>query len=134
MTVNTDGGSRGNPGAAAVGVVIRFGDTLIEHARTIGTATNNVAEYTAVLDAIAQISPIIAPQGITSIIFNLDSELVVKQLRREYKVKDPGMMELNLKVQKALQELTVPYSFNHVLRGLNKEADKLVNRALDGQL
>lgn len=134
MTVNTDGGSRGNPGPAAIGVVIRYGDTLLEHARTIGNTTNNVAEYTAVVDAISQITPLIALQGITSIGFNLDSELVVKQIRREYKVKDPGMIELNLKVQKGLQGLGIPYKFNHVLRGLNKEADKLVNKALDGQI
>jgi ribonuclease HI len=134
LTIHTDGGARGNPGPSAVGVVFDCEGFHLEHARTIGDATNNVAEYTGVLDALEQLPEIIAQQGITSILFNLDSELVVKQIRREYKVKEPFLQTLHAKVLQQLSELSVPYQFAHVRRAQNALADKLVNKALDGAL
>jgi ribonuclease HI len=131
LTIHTDGGARGNPGPAAIGVVFDSEDFHLEHERVIGKATNNVAEYTAVLDALEQIPQIIAQQGIDFIIFNLDSELVVKQIRKEYRVKEPFLQQLNTQIHEKLSTITVPYEFIHVRRAQNALADKLVNHALD---
>ena len=131
LVVHTDGGARGNPGPAAIGVVLDAPDFHAEHERTIGDATNNVAEYTAVLDACEQIQSIIAPQGIHHLIFYLDSELVVKQIRGEYRVKDPNLQVLHTKVHEHLTKISLPYNFQHIRRADNALADKLVNHALD---
>lgn len=134
LTIHTDGGARGNPGPAAIGVVFDAEGFHLEHERYIGSATNNVAEYSAVLDALAQVPVICAAEGITEIVFFLDSELVVKQIRGEYKVKEPSLQTLHADVRKQLSALSVPCSFSHVRREQNKLADKLVNHALDSLL
>ncbi len=128
LVVNVDGGARGNPGPAAVGVVVRdeSGEVVADAGEPIGTATNNVAEYRALLRGIE----LAAEHGATELELYGDSELVVKQVRGEYKVKDAGLKPLHAQARQALSAFTT-WSFNHVRREQNAEADALVNQALD---
>lgn len=129
--VNVDGGARGNPGPAAIGVVVRDGDgELLEKlGEKIGTATNNVAEYRALLKGIE----LAAAHGATDLELIGDSELVVRQVEGRYKVKSAGMKELHAEVKKALRDFD-SWSIRHVRRAENADADRLVNEALDGVL
>ena len=131
ITVNVDGGARGNPGPAAIGVVVRdaAGEVLEEHGERIGRATNNVAEYRALLRGIE----LAAAHGATELELVGDSELVVRQVEGRYKVKDPTMQELHAEVKRALAPFA-EWSIRHVRRESNAEADRLVNRVLDGKL
>lgn len=133
ILVNSDGGARGNPGPAAIGVVIakEDGEVIEEMAEYIGESTNNIAEYTAVLNGLHRLH---ARYGSKTkelaIDWRLDSELVEKQLAGEYKVKNPGLQPLH----KAIMDLRVEFphlKIRHVRREENKEADRLVNEALD---
>lgn len=130
LIINTDGGSRGNPGPSAVGVVISTpGDKHIESfGRYIGETTNNQAEYTAVIDALKAAAKY-QPQKIQ---FYLDSELVVKQLKGEYKVKNVDLQPLHAEIMKRTQGMEIV--FTHVLRAQNTLADIEVNKALDEHL
>ena len=129
LVVNVDGGSRGNPGPAAIGVVVRSenGEVVMDAAEAIGRATNNVAEYRALIRGIE----LAAQNGATSVALYGDSELVVKQVRGEYKVKDAGLKPLHAEARAALSAFR-EWSFSHVRREQNAEADALVNQALDG--
>lgn len=129
LTVNVDGGARGNPGPAAIGVVVRDagGEVLEERGERIGRATNNVAEYRALLRGVE----LAAAHGASELDLVGDSELVVKQMRGEYKVKDATMRELNAEVKAALRGFG-SWSIRHVRRAENADADRLVNQALDG--
>ena len=129
VTVNVDGGARGNPGPAAVGVVVRngTGEVLEERGETIGRATNNVAEYRALLLGIEMA----AAHGASELELIGDSELVVRQVEGRYKVKDATMRELHTEVKRALQPFE-SWSIRHVRREQNADADRLVNEALDG--
>jgi ribonuclease HI len=130
VTVNVDGGARGNPGPAAIGVVLRGdGEVLEEVGETIGEATNNVAEYRALLRGIE----LAATHGALELELIGDSELVVRQVEGRYKVKNPGMKELHEEVKRALREFD-SWSIRHVRRAENADADRLVNQALDGAL
>lgn len=129
LIINVDGGARGNPGPAAVGVVVRGedGGILEEQGALIGEATNNVAEYRALLLGIERARAF----GADEVEFIGDSELVVKQVLGEYKVKKPRIKPLHAEVKAALEG--VPnWSIRHVRREANAEADQLVNDALDG--
>ena len=128
LVVNVDGGARGNPGPAAIGVVIRDaeGEVITDAAEAIGMATNNVAEYRALLRGIE----LAAQHGASELELRGDSELVVKQVRGEYKVKDAGLKPLHAEVRQALSAFS-GWSFEHVRREQNAEADALVNQALD---
>ena len=130
VTVNVDGGSRGNPGPAAIGIVLRNGDgsVLEEVGETIGEATNNVAEYRALLRGIELASE----HGASDLELIGDSELVVRQVEGRYKVKNAGMKELHEEVRRALREFD-SWSIRHVRRAENADADRLVNEALDGE-
>jgi ribonuclease HI len=128
LIVYTDGGARGNPGPAAVGVVIydlnqreveRFG-------KHIGTTTNNQAEYRALIAALE----IAAKLGATNLVVNMDSELVVRQLQGKYKVREEGLKPLAEEVL-ALTSKFSQVEFHHIPREKNKLADQLVNEALD---
>lgn len=128
LTLEFDGGSRGNPGPAAIGFVIRAGDgaPLAAQGRPIGRATNNVAEYRALIGALEKAKQL----GARRVKIRGDSELVIKQLKGEYRVKNPDMRVLHDQATALIAE------FNHVeidhnLRHKNVLADKLVNRALD---
>jgi ribonuclease HI len=128
LVVHVDGGARGNPGPAAIGVVVTTaeGETVHAVGETIGTATNNVAEYRALLRGIE----LAREHGADRLEIYGDSELVVKQIRGEYKVKDAGLKPLHAEARAALAEVG-EWSFDHVRRENNADADLLVNQALD---
>jgi ribonuclease HI len=137
LIVHTDGGSRGNPGPAAVGVVIeRNGTVVYEYGATIGETTNNVAEYRALLAAWEWIRTKSAEGEISggTVRFLLDSELVVKQLNGVYKIKDTKMRDLAAQVLNKSNACGLAYTYQSIPREQNREADALVNRALDGTL
>jgi ribonuclease HI len=129
LTVNVDGGARGNPGPAAIGVIVRDGggEVLQERGERIGEATNNVAEYRALLLGLE----IARELGATDLELIGDSELVVRQVEGRYKVKNAGMKELHDQVKRALRDFD-SWSIRHVRRAENADADRLVNQALDG--
>ena len=129
--VNFDGGARSNPGPAAIGVVVRDGDgaVLQEVGEKIGKATNNVAEYRALLRGIE----LAAAQGATELELVGDSMLVVRQVEGGYKVKNAGLKELHAEVKKALAGFD-SWSIRYVPRAENADADRLVNEAFDGVL
>jgi ribonuclease HI len=131
ITVNVDGGARGNPGPAAIGVVLRDGEgeVLEKVGERIGEATNNVAEYRALLRGIE----LAVEHGAAELELIGDSELVVRQVEGRYKVKNPGMKELFDQVKQALGDFD-SWSIRHVRRAENADADRLVNEALDGVL
>jgi ribonuclease HI len=129
LTVNVDGGARGNPGPAAIGVVLSAdGEVLEEVAERIGRATNNVAEYRALLRGIEMA----AARGADELDLIGDSELVVRQVEGRYKVKDATLRQLHAEVKRALQPFE-EWTIRHVRREGNAEADRLVNEALDGR-
>lgn len=128
--IHTDGGSRGNPGEAAIGVVIEAeGTTVWECSKALGITTNNVAEYTAVTTALTQALQLSPAPG--SIEFYLDSLLVVQQLSHRYKINNEALRELAQKAWCLIEQLACPVHFTHVLRHKNAQADLLVNQALD---
>ncbi|HST69922.1 MAG TPA: ribonuclease HI family protein [Solirubrobacterales bacterium] len=131
LTINFDGGSRGNPGPAGIGVVVRdgSGEVVEERGERIGEATNNVAEYRALLRGIE----LAAEHGGTELELIGDSELVVQQVDGKFKVKNAGLKPLHADVKRALQGFD-SWSIRHVRRGENADADRLVNAALDGVL
>jgi len=123
-----DGGSRGNPGPAAIAAVVTdpSGEELAERAETIGEATNNVAEYRALLLGIDLAKEL----GADEVEFVGDSMLIVEQVRGNWKVKQEHLRPLHTKVRDALRELE-SWSIRHVKRGENERADELLNEALD---
>ena len=127
--VNVDGGARGNPGPAAVAAVVQDagGQVLLEKGERIGRATNNVAEYRALLLGIEMAAAL----GASELELVGDSELVVRQVEGRYKVKDAALRELHAEVKQALEPFE-RWSIRHVRREQNAEADRLVNEALDG--
>ena len=126
-TLHTDGGSRGNPGPAAIGYVLRIEDEeTIFHGEAIGDTTNNQAEYQALLAGLNRAQE----EGVADLECFLDSELVVKQLKGEYRVKDQDLKP-HFEAIKQLAAQLSSVSYTHVKREKNKEADKLVNQALD---
>lgn len=126
--VNTDGGSRGNPGRAGYGFVISdgAGHLLLEHAGYLGSATNNQAEYAAVVKALETIAEV-DPGGQVTV--RADSQLVVEQLTGTWKIKNSGLAELAARVRAALPRGQVRYEW--VPRAENAAADALANRAMD---
>ena len=128
--MHVDGGARGNPGPAAIGVVVSRanGEVLDEVAETIGVATNNVAEYRALLRGLERARSL----GATEVEIVNDSELVAKQLTGVYKVKHPAMKPLYAEAIAALERLDA-WRVRSVPRAQNARADELVNQALDAQ-
>src|SRR5882762_11029406 len=128
ITVEFDGGSRGNPGPAGIGVVLRAkdGTPLVTLGRYIGRATNNVAEYQALIIALKEARKL----GASKILIRGDSELIIKQMRGEYRVKHPDMKQLYDEAQSLLREFDQT-KIEHNLRGKNVLADKLANLAMD---
>lgn len=136
LTIFTDGGARGNPGPAAIGVVIKDekGKNLAQIYRKIGETTNNVAEYTAVVAALEWLRENLTITQLsdeTMINFYLDSTLVVNQLNGLFKVKEGHLRDLLLKVRMLEQEINKEIRYFSVPREKNREADFLVNKALD---
>jgi ribonuclease HI len=125
--VFTDGGARGNPGPAAVGAVIQGVDNKVQkYSKYIGKATNNQAEYQAGVLGLQKAKSL----GAKVIDCFLDSELVVKQLNHQYKVKNKDLGPFFLKIWNLSQSFK-EVNFHYIPREQNKEADKLVNLALD---
>ena len=126
--LHTDGGARGNPGPGASGMVLTNskGELVKEKGEFLGVCTNNEAEYKALTSGI-----ILALEfGVDELDCYLDSELVVKQLKGLYKVKNPGLGSLFIRV-KQLEMKFKKITYAHVKRELNKQADKIVNDILD---
>jgi ribonuclease HI len=128
LVINTDGGARGNPGPAGSGAVIRdeSGKILYEHKEYLGEATNNFAEYIALIRALEAAAKL----GGTHLQINMDSELIVKQMQGSYKIKEPSLQKLAQQVIK-LKNSFQSVRFIHVRREFNKDADRLVNEAID---
>jgi len=130
ILVFTDGGARGNPGpAAAAFVVFKNNKVLFKSARFLGKATNNIAEYTAVSDALKWL--LTHRFNNQKIFFRLDSELIVNQLTGVYRVKNPGLKKYYQEIKSLTSLFKEGVFYNHVLRKENSLADKLVNEALD---
>ena len=123
-----DGASRGNPGQAAIGVVIKdeLGKIITRISRRIGKTTNNQAEYKAIIVALEKAIEF----GITSVEIKSDSELVVKQINGEYRVKKAVLKPLYQQVKQS-QGLLEGFAITHIPREQNREADRLANMALD---
>ena len=128
MIIYTDGGARGNPGPAGIGVVIMNEQKKIvaQVSKYIGEVTNNQAEYQALLAALEKAKQL----GARELEVFLDSELLVKQLNRQYRVKDKDLALLFVKVYNAVLGFK-KVIFKHIRRELNFEADELVNQAID---
>jgi ribonuclease HI len=128
IVIHTDGGARGNPGPSAAGVVIQDGDTKHELKKYLGRQTNNWAEYEALILALAEAKRL----GFTdrAIEVRMDSELIVKQMSGEYRVKDVHLKEKNAAVRELMTNFE-SVCFVHIPRERNKEADRLVNEVID---
>ena len=124
----TDGGARGNPGPAAAAYVLETDDghVLAAHGEAIGVATNNVAEYRALVAGLAKAVEL----GVDEVDVVSDSELLVKQMNGEYRVKNPALVELSLEAARIARELR-RVRYTAVRRVDNELADRLVNEALD---
>ena len=131
IRIHADGGSRGNPGPAAYGSIIYTpdGNVLAEEGRYIGIATNNQAEYQGIVAALesAQAKAVDLP-----IVCYLDSELVVRQLNGQYRMKNEALKPLFLRAHELIRAFPHKVIVKHVARSENAEADRLVNTALDG--
>ena len=128
LKIYTDGGARGNPGPAGIGAIAydKNGEAAFTVSEYLGETTNNQAEYQAIIRAME----IAREKGARELDMFMDSELAVKQLNHEYKVKNQGLAPLFLKIH----NLTVSFDrvkFTHVRREQNKEADRLANEAMD---
>ena len=134
FTIHADGGARGNPGPSGAGAVIRdgLGNIVGTVSKFLGHQTNNVAEYEAVIGAFEVLEKLV-PAGErkgASIMVKMDSMLVVKQMRGEWKVKHPNMKPQHARLR-ALEEKFGSVSFAHVYREENADADALANQAMD---
>jgi ribonuclease HI len=128
VTLEFDGGSRGNPGPAGIGIVLRAADgtALVALGRFIGRATNNVAEYRALILGLEKAREL----GARSLLVRGDSELIIRQMKGEYRVKHPDLKPLHAQAHGLVDGFTA-VTFEHRLRHHNALADKLVNLALD---
>ena len=126
-TANIDGGSRGNPGPAGYGVHIEREDgSIVELKEALPIATNNVAEYSGLLAALKWA----AANGISTLHVRSDSELLVKQMLRQYRVKNAGLLPLYEEARSTARRIG-RVTFEHVRREFNKDADRLANEAMD---
>jgi ribonuclease HI len=134
LSIFTDGGSRSNPGPAASAYVMYIeGKELLRHAESIGVATNNAAEYTALIRALEKVVEFVKSEqikNVTSISVISDSLLMVSQVRGLYKIKNNSIFEYVQKVHALEAQINVPISYTHVLREKNTVADSLVKSVL----
>ncbi len=128
--LNTDGGARGNPGPAGAGIILRddSGEIVCRAGRYLGETTNNVAEYEGLLLGLEAA----AERGARALEVRMDSELIVKQLRREYRVKHPNLKPLYAAAVSAMARFE-RVDVRHVRRAENAEADALANEAMDAR-
>ncbi|MDP2651807.1 MAG: ribonuclease HI family protein [bacterium] len=134
FTIHCDGGSRGNPGPAGAGALIRdeLGNAVASVSQFLGTRTNNFAEYEAVILAFGELAKLVpsAKRSKTDVVVKMDSELVVKQMRGEYKVKNAVLKEQQARLAHTAAAFK-SVSFTHVPREENSDADSLANAAMD---
>lgn len=134
LKIFTDGGARGNPGPAAIGVVIKpENGGEIRFSQYIGNTTNNVAEYTGVLKAFEYLLHATRKEERGRVHFFLDSQLVTQQLKGIYKVKEVHLKQIKQQVEEKIIEWGSEVTFSHIPREKNSYADALVNRELDKQ-
>lgn len=136
LRIQSDGGSRQNPGHAACAFVFidESGNIVFSHYHYLGIMTNNEAEYHGLLQALEYAQTYLREHPADAVDIFLDSQLVVEQVRGTWKVKEPRLGILRNQVVTLLAQLPVPHTLGHVRREMNKEADKLVNFALDEHL
>ncbi len=149
LVIHTDGGSRGNPGPAAYGVAAFAGDFSADQivgaektasrfeiatlSKNLGIATNNEAEYQALLAGLRKLPEWIEQSSAQSVIFRLDSTLVVEQVNGNWKVKHESLKPFVAEAQKMIRESSVPVRLEYVPRAQNARADRLVNECLDSE-
>ena len=128
LTIYTDGAARGNPGPAAIGVVLKdeAGKTVATISRCLGATTNNQAEYSAIIAALEKAISL----GVKQVTIKSDSELVVNQINGQYKVKNAGLRTMYSKVVRLTGQLE-KFSISYIPREQNRAADALCNKALD---
>lgn len=133
LKVFTDGGSRGNPGIAGIGLHVIDGEdqTVYDFCSFLGTSTNNVAEYEGLLRAIRWLNEFKKDNQVEQVEFYLDSQLVVEQVKKNWKINQDHLKDLANSVWDELKKLNLPYSISHVRREKNKIADMLANQAMD---
>ena len=137
INVFTDGGSRGNPGEASLGVYIEStdGNEIKSIGKRLGITTNNVAEYSAIKEALSWIfENLIKFDGLETINFFMDSNLAVNQLNGIYKIKNAKLREILFEIKALESQIKIPIIYKHIPREKNKKADRLVNLALDNKL
>lgn len=133
FTIYGDGGSRGNPGPAGSGAIIRneAGETVGTVSEFLGTTTNNVAEYTAILRALELLAGMLEGKAKDAEVHVcMDSMLVIRQMKGEWKIKHPNMKPLAARVSELVRQFG-SVTFEHVYREHNKDADRLANEAMD---
>lgn len=132
VTIFTDGGSRGNPGPAGAGAAVFQGDKEIAHvSKFLGVRTNNWAEYEALILALETTHKILGSPVTAEVVVKMDSELIVKQMKGEYKVKHPDLKQKHERVRLLIMEAFPNIRFMHVPREENKVADQYANDAMD---
>jgi ribonuclease HI len=141
MTIHafTDGASRGNPGHAGIGVILKdeTGTVIVEEKKYLGKVTNNVAEYSALISCLEKVHTLLAEKkGFTcsKLVVHSDSELMVRQLNGVYKIKNLALKKIFGHVQDALRSARFEFSIKHISRERNREADALANESIDEQL
>ena len=138
FTIFGDGGSRGNPGEAAIGVIIKTENdkVLVSFNKTIGITTNNIAEYSAIIEALIWLKKSKMNSELNNLryCFYLDSLLVVNQLNGLFKIKDSHLRQLLLTIRGLEAEIGGNVSYTYIPREKNKQADFLVNQALDKKM
>ena len=130
LTINIDGASRGNPGNAAIGIIAKDKNKVVfEISEYIGKTTNNVAEYSALIRALEELLIL----GYKEAHFISDSQLIVEQIKGNYRVKDENLKILYHQAKALIQKMS-SFSIKHVVREENKTADDLANKSLDNQI
>ncbi len=132
IIIHTDGGARGNPGPAAIGIVITIGNNTKEYGEKIGSTTNNVAEYKAVIFALKKAKQLLGKKNtkLYEAEIHTDSELLAKQINGLYRIKDKDLGLLFIEIWNLKQDFK-KVTISHVPRESNRGADKLVNQSLD---
>lgn len=135
LNIFTDGGARGNPGPAAIGVYIESGEgkEIAGFGKKIGVATNNAAEYKGVMEALIWVVSYQKTHDVKVLNFYLDSRLVCSQINGLFKIKNADLRNYLLKVRELEGGINCPIHYNHILREKNKKADSFVNQALDSR-